>query len=146
MSYWHNALGGQQSNSALPLQPGVSTLPNTTTTMLPGTGLGLPSPIPDSAHPSPLPVGGIQSSTLSQLPSLENAALTPLSGSGFPTVGIHSSPNTLVGITAGPSWMQKKGTLKYFHAMFKLSHLPNVINHWYELERLLGFPDAISIL
>ena len=45
-----------------------------------------------------------------------------------------------------PEWMENKGTLRYLHNTFKLGKLSEVIAHWYELERLLGFRKAVSTL
>ena len=42
--------------------------------------------------------------------------------------------------------MKKKRTLEYFRNTYKLGHLSNVIQSWYELEKLLGFPDVVSVL
>ena len=52
--------------------------------------------------------------------------------------------NPLANITDEPAWMKKKQTLAYFRRTVKLGCLPNVIGHWYELERLLGFQEVVS--
>jgi hypothetical protein len=41
--------------------------------------------------------------------------------------------------------MKKRRTLDYFRGTFKLGDLPKVIGNWYELERVLGFPDVVSV-
>ena len=51
----------------------------------------------------------------------------------------------LAGITDEPGWMRKKRTLDYFRGAFKLGDLPMVIENWYELERILGFPATVSV-
>lgn len=58
---------------------------------------------------------------------------------------VSSRSNLLAGVRDEPGWMQKKGTLNYFRNTFKLGNLADVIRHWYELERLLGFQKVVSI-
>jgi hypothetical protein len=58
-------------------------------------------------------------------------------GSGLP-------PNVLANIANEPVWMKRKELLKYLRSTPKLGDLSDVINHWYELESLLGFPEAVS--
>ena len=53
--------------------------------------------------------------------------------------------SVLVGVTDEPAWMKKRRTLNYFRDTFKLGSLPSVIENWYELEKLLGFPDTVSV-
>jgi hypothetical protein len=55
------------------------------------------------------------------------------------------SPDSLAGVTDEPAWMKKRRTLDYFRGTFKLGDLPKVIGNWYELERVLGFPDVVSV-
>ena len=53
-------------------------------------------------------------------------------------------PGPLANITNEPVWMKKKRTLDFFRRTPKLGCLSDVIQHWYELEELLGFQDAVS--
>ena len=55
-----------------------------------------------------------------------------------------SSPPVLAAVKDEPEWMETKKTLKYFRYAFKLGKLSDVIEHWYELERLLGFQKSVS--
>ena len=55
------------------------------------------------------------------------------------------SPPVLAGAKDLPEWMEKKGTLDYFRNTFKLGKLSDVIEHWFELERLLGFRKSVGI-
>ena len=41
--------------------------------------------------------------------------------------------------------MKNKRTLDYFRNTSKLGSLPNIIEHWYELEQLLGFKETVSV-
>ena len=41
--------------------------------------------------------------------------------------------------------MKKRKTLDYFRGTFKLGVLSDVIEHWYELEALLGFQVVVSV-
>ena len=41
-------------------------------------------------------------------------------------------------------WMKFKKTLKYFHEVYKLGKLPDLILHWYQLEEALGFLEIVS--
>jgi hypothetical protein len=43
-------------------------------------------------------------------------------------------------------WMKQKQTLKYLRGTFKLGNLLDVIGHWYRLEKLLGFPETVSVV
>jgi len=54
-------------------------------------------------------------------------------------------PNLLAGIKNEPVWMKKRKTLDYFRGTFKLGVLSDVIEHWYELEALLGFQNVVSV-
>lgn len=53
-----------------------------------------------------------------------------------------SPSRLLVDIVNEPEWMSKRKTLDYFRTTFKLGRLADVINRWYELERVLGFPEV----
>ena len=57
----------------------------------------------------------------------------------------HGSPaNILANISNAPAWMKKKQTLEYLCSTPKLGCFSDVIQHWYELEELLGFPHTVS--
>jgi len=138
---------GASDTSVVILQPGISCSPATATTMLPSVN---PSPshfISDSTRLPPLPIGEPQPAAPSQ-PYLEaNARLLDSLPSGEATPHLSAIPpfNILIGITNEPTWMKKKRTLDYFRNTIKLGDLPNIIEHWYELEELLGFPDTVSV-
>jgi hypothetical protein len=55
-----------------------------------------------------------------------------------------SNPNPLADITDEPAWMKKKRTLNYLRETVKLGFLPDIIRHWYEIERLLGFQEVVG--
>ena len=58
-------------------------------------------------------------------------------------------PNTINGLPMnGPEsvWMRSKGTLKYFREVNKMGKLSDLVLHWYQLERALGFPESVSFL
>ena len=106
-----------------------------------------PSPrIQHSAH-LPLPQANDPQATTPQLNSQPNTLLPdPLLGSEIASqTSVGPLPGLLTGITNEPTWMKKKQTLDYFRSTFKLRQLSDVIQHWYELERLLGFQEAVSI-
>lgn len=56
--------------------------------------------------------------------------------------GIPTDP--LPDVSNAPGWMRKKRTLDYFRNIPKLGCLSDVIQRWYELEGLLGFPEIVS--
>lgn len=58
---------------------------------------------------------------------------------------IHPPSNPLADVNDEPTWMKKRRTLDYFRSTFKLGNLSDVIEHWYELERLLCFQDVVSV-
>ncbi|KAF9791998.1 hypothetical protein BJ322DRAFT_1015928 [Thelephora terrestris] len=134
MSGWFDTLAGQQSNTVLAPQPGVSLLPIMTATLQSETHFDLPPPIPTSTRP--------RLAGRSQTVSRSQPNMTLPSGEVLPRAIVVSQPETLIGIAVEPPWMGKKGTLDFFRETFKLGCLPNVINRWYELENLLGFPDT----
>lgn len=104
--------------------PDISLQHNATAIIPLQEGKGRLPPVPDS-NPSQLPTGQYKPATKPNIQS-------PLS--------------TLAGITDEPNWMLKRRTLSYFRGTFKFGYLQNVIEHWYKLEGLLGFQDAVSIL
>ena len=128
-------------------------LPIATTMSVPRVNAGHPAPIPNSARPSPRLIykplvtprhtrSHISTSLLSpghEGPPNPNSAPPPNPNPVPP-------PNILIGVADGPTWMKKKRTLNYFRETFKLGEFPSVIRHWYELEGLLGFKDAVSAL
>lgn len=75
----------------------------------------------------------------------ENARLDPPPKDGTARNVTGGSPaNVLPNISNAPTWMKKKRILEYLRDTPKLGCLSDVIRHWYELEELLGFPDAVS--
>ena len=75
----------------------------------------------------------------------ENATLGSSLEHGAPrNMDCGPPPNLLANITNEPVWMKRRRTLHYFRDVTKLGCLSNVIQHWYELERLLGFPGTVS--
>lgn len=132
----------------------------TTLSVLPEANTGHSTPIPDSAHPSSYPGDEPQKTTPDRIRSRPDARPLPLGRKGTSNANSISpsntnivSPsnanpasNTLAGVTDEPMWMKKKHTLNYFRGTTKLGDLPSVIEHWYELERLLGFPGNVSVL
>ena len=97
------------------------------------------------ADPGPAPLSPTPS-----LPQADELALLSLLNSSpsieaaLPTINI-PPPEPLAGVTAAPAWMKKKRTLDYFRGTFKLGCLSDIIQHWYELEGLLGFPETVSL-
>ena len=69
---------------------------------------------------------------------------SPLEHGTTQNVGYILPPNPLANITNEPVWMKKKQTLDFFRQTPKLGCLSNVIQHWYELEKSLGFQDVVS--
>ena len=53
-------------------------------------------------------------------------------------------PKPLANVDNEPAWMKKKRTLSYFRGAPMLGCLSDVIQHWYDLEALLGFPEVVS--
>ena len=89
----------------------------------------------------------VQPENNTEAPSEPDPVLPPPPGNGTSSaVGATRPSNLLAGIKDEPAWMQKKETLRYFRGTFKLGSLPDVIEHWYELERALGFKKVVSIL
>ena len=130
-------LTSDQLNAQLPVA--------TTMSVLPRVNTGHPASIPDPARPSSRPV---YTPPVTPRHTHSHTTTRPLSPGheGMPNPGSTPPPNILVGVTDEPMWMKKKRTLNYFRETFKLGDLPSVIRHWYELEGLLGFKDAVSAL
>ena len=85
--------------------------------------------VPDCAHP----------------PASERSPSLPCSHGTACKTSSNPPPDPLVNVMNEPVWMKKKQTLDYFRGTFKLGSLPNVIEHWYELEEQLGFQNAVSV-
>ncbi|KAF9642349.1 hypothetical protein BDM02DRAFT_3133146 [Thelephora ganbajun] len=116
----------------VPLQPDLSDplVTSTFASELPETNLGVSPPILDIANPSPPPVAETQQATAGQLcPRADVRLLNSPLGDGVVTqTDTNSSSKLLAGVDEP--------------IMVKLGNLSNVIEHWYELEGLLGFPGA----
>ena len=69
----------------------------------------------------------------------------PINGTAAP-VNVGTLPNIPATTHDMLAWMTKKKILGYFRDTAKLGKLSDVIEHWYELEQLLGFQEAVSIL
>ena len=123
------------------------TLVAPTTSLSPKVNLGVPPPILDIANPSILPVTKSQWATLHQsCPQAGVRFLDPPPGKGAAAQSNGSPPSKLLaGVTDRPMWMKKKKILDYFCSTFKLGNLSDIIEHWYELEGLLGFPETVSV-
>ena len=117
------------------------------TSEVPELSLDTPLPNLDTGRPSPPLVTGSQRVTSGQ-PHLQagEGSLVPPPGSGSTTQKIASAPSKpLAGVTDEPAWMREKNTLDFFRNTAKLGNLSDVIEHWYELERLLGFKTTVSV-
>jgi len=114
----------------------------------PKSNLAILPPTPDVALSSQaLSITESQLVTLRQL-CPQTSAKSPNLPSGNDTAArpnVNSPRKLLAGATDEPEWMKKKRTLDYFRCAIKLGHLSNVIEHWYELERLLGFLETVSV-
>jgi len=126
-------------------QPDISHPP--VTAALSRVNPSLSSPIPDSTRPSLLQVGEPQPVVPSQLHPRTSAGLlgSLLTNEVISQPSVIPPFNILVGITNEPAWMKKRRTLDYFRGVIKFGDLPNIIEHWYELEELLGFPSVVSV-
>ena len=102
--------------------------------MPPEVNITVLPPTPDIRSPSPLLVP--------QMVHTRNPS--PL-GNGVTRKSANPPTRLLAGITEEPMWMKKKHTLDYFRSTTDFGKLSNIIEHWYELENLLGFPEAVSI-
>jgi len=124
------------SDEPLQLDLSASTVP-ATASKLPEFTFDTPSADFGTGHP-PLPVSGSRRFTSDQ-PRLQagNRAAAQ--------TNINVPPKLLVGIADEPTWMKKKQTLDYFRGTTKLGSLSDVIEHWYELEGLLGFQVTVSV-
>ena len=113
------------------------------TSVVPEVSVSTPSALPTTTRPSPRLVTKVVANAQHShaKPGLLNSA--PSSGV-IPSKSVDaSSPPVLVGVKDEPEWMETKGTLKYFRNAFKLGKLSDVIEHWYELEKLLGFQKSV---
>ena len=137
----------QRGVGVVTTEPGIPHLPATVTTVVPSATTGLSPPLPDSTHPS-LSFGGTLRVTSRQ--SHSKASPVPSkSGSGHETAvrtTIGSTFNAIIDAVDESNWMERKGTLGYLRDIFKLGHLPDVIGRWYQLEKLLGFPETVGVL
>jgi hypothetical protein len=110
--------------------------------MLPEVDADTPSALPATTHPSPPLVTEPKRVVTGKHPHANPASsdgVALLKGVGSP------SPRVLAGLEDEPAWMEAKGTLDFFRNTFKAGKLSDVIEHWYELERLLGFQGTVSI-
>ena len=94
----------------------------------------------DSSPPSSTPTNRVASPPDSSPPSS-----TPTNRVASPA-SVDPPSNLLAGVDDQPEWMIKKKTLNYFRSTVKFGRLSDVIEHWYELERLLGFQQTVSTL
>ena len=128
-----------------PLNPFQMLVAATTASTQPEINLGLPLPTSDPVRPSHL-VDEPRQVTPGHAHS--QAGARPLNSSpgqeGTLPTNLCPPPDLLVGRTDKPTWMKKKRTLDYFRGTFKLGDLSSVISHWYKLEELLGFQEAVS--
>ena len=136
----------QQDVGVVTTEPGIPHLPATATTVVPSATTSLSPPLPDSTHPS-LSFGRTQR----VMPRQSHSKASPMpskSGSSHETAGrttIGSTFNAIIGAVDESDWMERKGTLGYLRDIFKLGHLPDVIGRWYQLEKLLGFPESVGV-
>lgn len=107
----------------------------------------IPTPALGIVHPSPLPIAESQQATSRQPPPQADTTSfsPPLNGVAAAQTRIENPPKLLAGVTDEPTWMKKKRTLDYFRSTVKFGCLSDVIEHWYELEGLLGFLPVVSI-
>ena len=107
---------------------------------------GIPSPTLGIIHSSPPPVAEPQRVALRRLsPQASTTSLTPPVEVAATQTDANQVPTLFAGITDEPAWMKKKRTLNYFRGAIKFGRLAEVIEHWYQLEALLGFPAAVSV-
>ena len=99
------------------------------------------------ARPSPPSVTKSQSVTSHQpRPQAGTKSANPPSSNGAATrPNVNAARKLLAGAIDEPEWMKKKKTLNYFRGVINFGDLHNVIEHWYELEGLLGFPETVSV-
>lgn len=124
---------GVPTDCDIPQPPIATTVP-----LLPDVGHDQTVPIPGAAPPhlTHEPPRAASSLVRPQAPAPNHGTISRTNSS--------PPPNLLVNITDEAQWMKKKRTLAYFRDTFKLGDLSSVIGHWYELEKLLGFPRVVS--
>lgn len=110
-------------------------------------GTGTPSVVPATTRSSPPSVPKLKRVATGRHPrAREGPPDSAPSNSATPSKGIDPrSPPVLADVKDAPEWMETKGIIDYFRNTFKLGKLPDVIENWYELERLLGFRKSVSI-
>ena len=121
-------------------------------------GLSSPSNMPDPDRTTPVadlfcsyitnPIEGVgepQPVALAPKPPQENTRLDASLEYELTRNGDRGPPpKPLANVDNEPAWMKKKWTLSYFHGAPMLGCLSDVIQHWYDLEVLLGFPEVVS--
>jgi hypothetical protein len=138
---------------AAPPSP-VTNLPDSTmdhvdppTPTLPEVSTDTPYVLPVTTRSSPPPVPKRKRVATGRSPRAHEGLLDSApSNTVTPSKGVDPpSPPVLADVKDAPDWMKTKGTLDYFRDTFKLGKLSDVIEHWFELERLLGFRKSVSI-
>ena len=103
-----------------------------------------PSRAFDTGNPAQ-PGVSVQQFTTATVPPQKGGGLSPLiSGSQPAEPSDIQSLDILAGINDEPTWMKKRHTLDFFRNTPKFGRLSSVIEHWYQLEKLLGFYDTVS--
>ena len=110
-----------------------------TTLTPPEVNITVLPPTPDIRSPSPLLVPQMVHSH--QWVGTRNPL--PL-GNRVTQKSVNPPTRLLASIMDGLMWMKKKHTLNYFCTTANFGKLSNIIEHWYELENLLGFLEAVS--
>ena len=113
--------------------------PKTNPTVLPPTF--------NVARSSPPSVAKSQPVTSHQpRPQVGTKSANPPSSDGAATrPNVNAARKLLAGAIDEPEWMKKKKTLNYFRGVIDFGDLYNVIEHWYELEGLLGFLETVRV-
>ena len=106
-----------------------------------------PPLILDAERPAPLPLPVVARSLRASSGQPRSQADRAPPPGNRPTIRTNANPppKPLASITDEPVWMKKRDTLNYFRNTAKLGSLSDVIEHWYELEILLGFQDPVSV-
>lgn len=117
------------------------------TSALSEVNVGASSTQPTSTRPSPRLVTKPKPVVASQRSRRDSSppSSTPTNRVASPA-SVDPPSNLLAGVDDQPEWMIKKKTLNYFRSTVKFGRLSDVIEHWYELERLLGFQQTVSTL
>ena len=138
---------GSQLDGAPPQSNASDELIATPALVTPKPNLANLPPTLDVARSSPLSIAESQSVTSRQpRPQADAKSVNSPSGNGAATQPNVNSPRKLLaGAKDEAEWMKKKRTLDYFRGTIKFGSLSNVIEHWYELEGLLGFLETVSI-